>query len=183
MNLDSFKNEMLQSIAEAQKERAKQYPIKVIDTPHLTTEWTLKIWVIDGPFHALWHQWTVTLFHLRGELDGKPAELEFEGATHQLIIQSINPDANPLDENSKECDCLMMVDGVKQSIGLHPMDVSQQFKAANDAEALIRVDILMDLVKKGIISPDRDFRKRWEHLLTDCGTMEVMVANARGTLQ
>jgi hypothetical protein len=142
--------------------------ISVINTPNLTTEWTLKSWLINGPFHMMWDQWTVTLVHLRGECEGEQAKLDFEGATHQLIIQAINPDAKPLDGDSTEDDLTMMIDGQKTLIGLNPIDISQQFEAANDAEAVSKVDILLDMIKNKQLSPDQDFRKLWKHLLTEC---------------
>lgn len=130
--------------------------IGVHHMPAMVNDFTLSTWLIEGPFHLMWSQWMCSLVHLRGEHQGKPARLQFPEATHELVILAQHPD-HPLTRDSTPDSLRPMT----------PIDVAQQFRAADDAAALKRIEGLLDMVRNGRLSPDQDFRSVWRQLLTE----------------
>ncbi len=126
-------------------------PITVEPMPNFTNEHTLGCWLIQGPFHIAWNQWTASLVHLRGEKDGKPANFQFPGATHEFLIMAISPN-DPI-QADHDPDVAVQY--------LTPIDVCQQFIAENDAEALEKIEHLLEHVRRGELSPDQDYRSHW----------------------
>lgn len=149
--------------------------------PNMTSEFTLASWLISGNFHLAWNQWLVSLVHLRGKVDGEPSKIVLEGATHELTIWSIHPDAPALSALST-IDDLVFVEpssNTRISIFLNPVDICQQLIAKNDAEAMAKVETVLTMVANNRLSPDSDFRKLWFHYLTECSVIDELAGISR----
>jgi hypothetical protein len=136
-------------------ERARQF-----GTQHPQDDASLAVWFVHAPWmHPFWCWHYVSVIHLR-DLPGqsKPAVRTVPGATHELIVLSVDPDTPP---DLKTAD----LGRVKY---LTPPDVVQQFIAANDAEALRRIEEGLGLTVDGQLTLDSDGRMAWRHLLLGC---------------
>jgi hypothetical protein len=114
---------------------------------------TVASWLINHPSaHPLWNQWTVGLLTLRSVEGVPPAKLDYPEAEFELLVIAQNPDypiSNP-------------TAGEFQLAPLHPIDVDKQFHGVNDEVAAHIVELLVDAVVEGSISPDQDHRRIWE---------------------
>lgn len=129
---------------------------------------TLEMYLLDVPgAHAFWHRWALYVIHLR-ELPGqtRPAHITLPGATHELMIVSIDPDWSP--------------DFAKRSLGfedgvpfLTPPDVVQQFIVRDDADARQLAGLCVRCIVDGRLSPDQDWRRVW------AGTIATTAAHIR----
>lgn len=127
-------------------------------TEHPEDDASLRVWFVHAPWMAplmAWHWHYVGLIHLR-DLPGqsKPPVRRFSGATHELIAMAVDPSvADPL---------------ASDWIGLKflaPMSICQQFEAADDAQALQRIEEALGFVVNGHMTLEQDGREAWELLL------------------
>ena len=110
-------------------------------------------WIIKAPWmHMCWEYHYVGLIHLRDVEGHEPANIQFQGATHELIVLAMNPDAEP---------------SFSEPQFLTPISIAQQFVAENDAEALEKIEFLLNPIAEGRLSVDSDFRSTWQHMLLD----------------
>jgi hypothetical protein len=108
--------------------------------------------------HVLWDHWMVSLIHLRPIAGVKPAHLSESDVTHEFMIVALDPD-QPLPA--------LDVDATFTPKWLRPIDVMEQFAAADDAVA---AQILEDAVRAmvdGVASPDQDWRAWWKRAIAD----------------
>ena len=110
-------------------------------------------------FHLLWDRWQLTVIHLRDLPGIKSAVKNFPEATHEIVVASIDPDTPPID-----------TDNPTNVRWLQPIDQMVQFEVPNDASALSLAEKLLQLITRGELSPDSDYRSAWQHLIT--GTAE-----------
>ena len=111
-------------------------------------------WIVFAPWvHPLWSYHFVGIVHLRDVEPHPPANLQFEGATHEFMVLSLDPNHEP-----------QGFDSLKY---LMPQSIAQQFTATNDAEALEWIELLLDNVLNQKLSIDSDNRSQWKHLLTE----------------
>lgn len=127
-------------------------------TEHPQDDASLSVWFVHAPWMApvgLWHWHYVGLVHLR-DLPGqsKPPTRQFPEATHELIAMAVDPSvADPL---SGDWDNLKF---------LSPMSVCQQFVAANDSEALRKIEDGLGVVVNGHMSLESEGRPSWRAFL------------------
>lgn len=111
-------------------------------------------WLLHVPgAHPFWGWYTVTGVHLRGLMDGEPAKLQFEGATHEIMIWAVDPEPGdpPLDPEK-----------IRR---LTPVNLVQQFTLPDDATMVKLVGIAAEAFVRGLESPDTDYRSRTESAL------------------
>lgn len=106
--------------------------------------------------HIAWDHWMVSLIHLR-PIDGvKPAEIRVGDATHEFMILALNPE-EPLPG--------LDVDENFHPAWLSPIDVAEQFTAANDAVAAEIGELAVRTIVDGYASPDQDWRAWWKNAI------------------
>jgi len=115
-------------------------------------------WLVEGPFHPVWSQWVIGAVDLR-EHDGvAPANKGCELVTHEIVICAIHPDdtINPGGKSPKQWRWLTPVDFAFQFAAVPLAD------AAADALAADVVERMVDVICAGKMSPDSDYRRRWQ---------------------
>jgi hypothetical protein len=115
---------------------------------------TLAVYLVYAPWmHDQWAWHYVGLVHLRPIPGAPPAYLEMPDATHELVAAAIDP-RQPL------------LEGGRFTLHfLHPPDITQQFTASRDAEALLTVEQALRECVAGRLSLDQDFRRSWTTIL------------------
>lgn len=103
--------------------------------------------------HPMWEYWLVSSVHLRDVPDHRPATLQFPGATHEVLIAALNPD-HPLPT------------GAGTARLLQPLDVVQHVTLDDDSQAVDLTKLVVEACCAGRMSPDSDFRRAWETVLT-----------------
>jgi hypothetical protein len=118
---------------------------------------TLACWILNCPgAHLLWSWWLLSVIHLRNIEGAKPANVRLPGATHEVIVASLNPDYPP--PNPKAF-------GDEDIRILIPIDVTEQFTVGSDVEANEVCDLAAFACCAGTLSPDQDFRAAWSRHL------------------
>lgn len=136
-----------------------------VDTSQVAGQWPAHLggWVLEchGDIAmCAWHFWTLSLVHLRPVEGLPPANFQYPGAQHELVCIAMDPDeGNPLDKVERG-------ETVKHLV---PIDFVLQFHGLDDATALRAAEKCVELVVAGILSPDRDYRRRWVQLLEEQG--------------
>lgn len=127
----------------------------VVDETAPNADTTLCWWLLEGPWHPLWHQFILSVVRL-GDVEGKPpAVLHFPGATHEVAVFALTPPEggtfgaparHPLD----------VIQSQGLSLGhLAPVDVVHQFTGTDDE--LTRVTALAArAVVDGVLTPSTD---------------------------
>jgi len=114
----------------------------------------LAVWLLDCPgAHVMWRYWRVSLVHLR-PLDGLPPAIkQYPDAEYELVSAALDPDreVNP--------------DQLGSLVPLDPLDFVHHFHGMNDAQAVKLLELLVDAVIRGVLSPDSDWRTRWRRLI------------------
>ena len=113
-------------------------------------------WLVQQPgVHPLWEYWMINVAHLR-PIEGTPdPALHFDGATHEFVILSINPEACPMPDPDKPYELRF----------LSPPDLTKQVKDISDDDAKIMIDQMVSLVVNGRMALDSDYRGAWNTLL------------------
>lgn len=115
---------------------------------------TVDTFIVRAPgCHVFWSHWMVIVVHLRPIPGVKPAHVKREGATHELLILALNPEQPlpPLDASAPGW----------RVHHLTPIDVAEQFVAANDAIAARICELAVLAIVDGVASPDQDWRRWW----------------------
>ena len=106
--------------------------------------------------HIAWNHWIMSVIHLRDIPGVKPAHKEFPEATHEFMIVALDPgEALPALDVTPEW-------RVRR---LTPVDVLEQFTAADDVIAEHVLDLAVRAVVDGFLSPDQDFRSAWKQAI------------------
>lgn len=112
-------------------------------------------WVLHLEWaHPAWEYWLVSWCHLRDTPGVKPATLQFPGATHEVIIASLDP-SHPLPT------------GPGTAMLLRPLDVVHQVQLYDDRHTQDLVKLMIEACCAGHTSPDQDYRSWWEKMLTN----------------
>lgn len=112
-------------------------------------------YLLDVPgAHPFWHRWALSVIHLRPIHNVRPAVIRLPGATHEIIIASIDPKWAPVED----MDDLGFSRGVPY---LRPIDVMHQFIVRGDVDAVQLGTLCARAVCDGILSPDQDHRSAW----------------------
>lgn len=120
---------------------------------------TVAHWIVEAPWaHPVWHSYSLVVVHLR-DLPGLcPPLLYLDGATHEMHVYAIDPDAD------RE---RMLTSPIDFSCWLSPLNFAAQFRAPSDAVAASRVCQTVALICDGRLSPDTDFMRDWVQLYGD----------------
>lgn len=110
------------------------------------------MWIINAPWaHPLWHSYVMALIHLR-HVDGLgPPSIYLQGATHELFLYALSI-GQPL---------APVIEGKAIPIHLEPANYAGQWIAGSDAEAIDKVELAIEEIMRGALSPDTDFRHQW----------------------
>lgn len=130
---------------------------------HTATLATFLIESPEGMFHAFWNRWALNVVHLRDIPGVKPATIYELGATHEIMIVSINPDQPKIDP-----------DAGQKIDWMSPPDVVQQFQVDNDRQAVRVGEMMIEAIVKGLASPDVDYRSFWKRQIPQ------LAAHAKG---
>jgi len=119
-------------------------------------------YIVHAPgAHVLWSYWIVSVIHLRPIAGVRPPVISRSGATHEFLIMALDP-REPLPT-------LDVTDGWRVA-WLSPVDIVEQFAAADDAIAAEILDLGVRAIVDGRLSPDQDFRSAWRRTLHETAT-------------
>lgn len=113
-------------------------------------------WIVLAPHaHPLWRYWMLSVVHLRPLEGGKPPQLRFPEATHEIVIMALNPEhpPPPLDHSPNW-----------PVHYLTPIDVCEQIDAPSDAAAVEVAEWCVRAICNGA-SPDQDYRAWWRNAI------------------
>jgi hypothetical protein len=119
--------------------------------------------------HPLWSCYWISVVHLRVEPELQTPKLQFDGASHELSIWSLNPDHMATPDPS------VRVEDLKW---LEPPDLSFQFTGTDDEAERLVGDAVAVICRYARVSPDSDFRAWWNRALTN--TLEHYRTGAHG---
>jgi hypothetical protein len=137
--------------------RAWRIAIRPEDRDHVDQEASLAAWHLNCPHaHPFWSWYMVTLIHLR-DVPGmsKPATKQYPGASHEVIVMSLNPD-HALTEPGQIQHPLYY---------LEPFDHVIQFDGTTDEQAIRVIELYVRACVDGHISPDQDYREAWKSMM------------------
>ena len=121
------------------------------------TKATLAVWLVWCPgAHPFWHWWLISVIHLRPLEGVRPAFIREPGATHEVIVASLDPDHPIPDPRAFRIEDIRF---------LTPIDVMEQFQVASDVEAEEICALAVRACCDGRLSPDQDFRSLWHATL------------------
>lgn len=110
-------------------------------------------WVVFAPsYHMIFRWYAISVIHLR-DIEGVPPAVKHHAdVTHEVVVAVLAEDPD-------------WTDSIKTPMAT-PVNVSQQFVAENDADAVSTVGLLVRAVVDGCLSPDSDYRKLWTKMLS-----------------
>lgn len=100
--------------------------------------------------HPVWHTYLVTIVHLRAVEDLPPPNLAYPDASHEIMIQAMDPDIDLGTESPAR---------VPPKSILTPPNLAHQLRAQTDAQARVLFDAFVQAIAKGELSPDTDYRR------------------------
>jgi hypothetical protein len=127
-----------------------------VELPRRPEHTDVASWLVNGPFHPFWRWWTIHAIHLREQAGAEPPDVRVEGASHEVMILSHDPDH----EMSPE-----LVEAGQGSPHLTPIDLAHQVVGLHDEQAAQLVELMVRYIGSGRISPDQDFRGHWGPIL------------------
>jgi hypothetical protein len=109
---------------------------------------SLPCWIVHAAYaHPLWSYYVVIAVALR-EVPGVPkAKINFEGASHEVMVFAHDPDKKPAVNDFPAM--------------LRPVNFAGQFIEPDDLSAAARVQQAVQDVIDGLLNPDTDFRRMW----------------------
>ena len=133
---------------------------------------TISAWVVNGPFHPFWSWWLISAIHLRDLPGVRPAHREFPEAGHEFIIVSLNPERGEPDIEAIE----RAEDWGDPSVArfLVPPDLVYQVGGISDEQAAQCLDLMVQAIIDGRMSPDQDYREAWKESIA--GTLEHLAS-------
>lgn len=119
---------------------------------------TQAIWIVEAPWsHPVVHSYAIILMHLR-PLPDRPLNLCLEGATHEMHVWGLAPDAK------RE---RLLQGGINPKTFLKPINFAGQFIEKSDEAAAARVAEAVGMICLGRLSPDSDHIRAWATLFGD----------------
>lgn len=124
---------------------------------------SLASYVVNVPgAHAYWSWWMVTMIHLRDIPGVRPAHKDYSEAEYEFSIVSLDPThGEPPDIDGFE---LGTCEGFHH---LTPPDVVKQFHSVTDDVVKTIALLAIRAICDGRLSPDQDFRSRWNQTIDD----------------
>jgi hypothetical protein len=121
---------------------------------------TVGAFLVHAPSaHPLWDHYGVSMIHLRPIPGVRPAVITVPGATHEFMIVSLDPNEPLPSLDATAPDWKMR--------WLSPIDVVEQFAAADDVVADQVLELAVQAICNGHISPDQDYRSLWKHAIAE----------------
>lgn len=111
-------------------------------------------WLVEGPFHILLGQWDVIAVHLRPFEGGPQAVIRVEGASHEIMILSLDPE-HPVSPEERE----------RGEGKIIQIEVQEQVVGLTDEQAAELVELCVRSIVDGRMSPDRDWRQPWHETI------------------
>lgn len=125
--------------------------------PTESTAWSVA-WAIHAPWaHSMWSWYLLELCDLTVDL-GKPPILYLPGATHEFLLYALHPD-HPLKQGVPLND-----QGI---VSLMPPNYGYQIRAESNEAARKRLQAVVDEIVAERLSPDTDWRGRWDRMFSD----------------
>lgn len=129
---------------------------------------TVTWWLLTGQWHPVWPQFVLVIVHLRDAEGYPPANLHFEGATHELAVMALDPgDGKSPTIHAPET----LAAGGLRAVGgfLEPVDVCHQFTATDD-EMTELAELCARSCVDGLLNPSTDDARELlrEHWLSAC---------------
>lgn len=124
-------------------------------------EVTLRQFIMYVPgAHLFWSWYYMAGVSLRNVPGAEEAHLQFEGATHELMVLSLDPERPAPRPNGPF--------GEQGDLApLSPPDHVIQTMFVNDEQFSEIVDLFAQAVVGGVLSPDSDWRERWRNTMTN----------------
>lgn len=117
----------------------------------------LETWLVHYPgIHPFWSWWAVSVCSLADMPGLPPAQIRLDGASHEVIIVALNPEAGEPNVDD-QFDALPW---------MSPPELCHQVKRLTDDQARRLVGQLCRAFADGVSAPDGDYRSRNEALLT-----------------
>lgn len=110
-------------------------------------------WLVNGPFHPFWSWWIVGAVHLIDVPGIEPPKRRYPEAEHEIMIVSLNPEAGVPEPDAPGASPLM------------PPDLTYQFDGLPREKVEEIVELMIDNIVAGRMSPDSDYRASWEAAL------------------
>jgi hypothetical protein len=135
----------------------------LLDFSHQTTPHSgVSGWLVEAPWaHPLWHSYRISLIHLR-PVPGLPAaHITLHGATHEMMVFALDPDA-PREGILTGGPCPI----------LRPTNFAAQMIEDSDDAGAQRVERAVQMICQGKLSPDTDYIRQWVSLFGDSLMLE-----------
>lgn len=124
----------------------------IVDDPRASV--TLPCWIASAAYaHPMWKHYTIMGIALR-DVPGVPkANVNLEGATHEVMVFAMDPAHRPATDDFPRL--------------LQPSNFVGQFVAADDRSAAARIQQAVQDVIDGTLNPDTDYRRLWVERFSD----------------
>lgn len=120
---------------------------------------TVVHWVVEAPWSSeVVHSYSLMCVHLRFTLQHAPVIHYLEGATHEVALIAIHPEADR---------AAMLAGPADMSSWLRPAVFSAQIIATDDVAAAGRIARAVDLICAGRLSPHPTHVRAWVELFGD----------------
>lgn len=131
-------------------------------------------WVVEAPWSSeVVHSYSLVLAHLRFQLGGQPATRYLEGATHELALWAINPQAERADMLARPVE--------PQRQWLQPAVFAAQLVCPSDEAAEKAVFVGVELICSGRLSPHPAHARSWAQLYGDNMLRAASAPEERGS--
>lgn len=118
---------------------------------------TLSSWFLNMPgAHPFWSWWLLSSIHLRPIEGCRPPVIRTPGASHEFLIIALNPKFPSPNVDQDVPETLHY---------LTPFDLEHQVVGIDDAQAKHITMLMVRACVDGRMSPDQDFRSRWQAML------------------
>lgn len=118
-------------------------------------EASIAAWFVQGPFHPFWSWWLISAVSLRDIPGAEPAKKRYPEAEWEIMILSLDPNFYP-----------PSLDAAPQHF-LTPPDLVYQFDGIAENQVEEVVELMIEAMINGRISPDQDYRGVWERSLRE----------------
>lgn len=116
-------------------------------------------WVIEAPWsHQVVHSYSLMMVHLRHMMGRQPVQKLIPGASHEVCLQAIHPDA-PRER--------FLTEPADPRAWIEPMTFAAQLAEPTDEAAASRVLRAVELVCGGRLSPHPSHARAWAEMFGD----------------
>lgn len=121
------------------------------------------LWGIDAPWaHPIWSQYALYLYDVTTPVGTAPPVIHLPRATHEFLLYALDPSVR------LERDVPI---SRQRCVRLNPPNYGYQLRAADNDAARDRVQRIVDEIVAERLSPDTDWRSRWDAMMPDAFPM------------